>query len=125
MLIKSLLFGVIAAHLFWVMTVSTGAILAVSGWLHRAPKLQTGYVFLVLVTMIGDLVYRQCPLTLWELRLRLLDGQVAPTQGFIERLLGSVFGPVDPATVTLVGVSVLSIGLAGVVFWNSWELAHA
>lgn len=114
MMAQVLIFLIFLTHFAWILVVSIGSFLAVSGRLFKTPKLETTYLFVAAITVLNRLLSQQCWLTMAETSLRSYVSGEHVQFGFIEHYLGTLDVHIEGGVLFFVGAVWIGIGLLAI-----------
>ncbi|MCA9388697.1 DUF2784 family protein [Candidatus Berkelbacteria bacterium] len=104
-------------HFVWVLLIILGIVLSLIGWIHHRPGLQISLIGLIFLTMVSDIIFRECALTTLENYLRSLAGQQVTTSFFAKA--ATLFNlSLDLNKVSLIFLYSLILGMFSIAIWN-------
>lgn len=117
-LFSALIAVVILLHVTWILLVSGGGILALTGSLAKKPRVEALYLVVVSLTIINRLFDRDCWLTKAELFLRMKLTGESLRYGFIEHYLSVMNIHLKDGLLFFVGAVWITAGLCAVVYYE-------
>ncbi len=105
---------VAVAHGALVAAVALGAVAAMAGLLRRRPRWERAYYALLLVVLVANVLWGECPLTRWEQGLRDWN---APGSAYRDSFIGHYL-PVPPRTLAWLGPALMAGACLAAPLWH-------
>jgi len=107
--------GVAVMHGAIVATVALGALAAMLGMLRRRPRWERAYYTLLVVVIVANVLWGECPLTRWEQGLRNWD---APGSAYCNSFIGHYLPLLPPRTLAWLGPALMAGAFLAAPLWR-------